>query len=306
MNPALDIAAAVPRLVADTKLRCSAPTYDPGGGGINVARAIHRLGGDPLALFPAGGPAGESVVRLLEAEGLRIKIVPIRGNTRENFAVTDREAGEQYRFSLPGPVLSAGEVQAIAAEVKASLAGVDFFVISGGLPPGVADNFYAGLIALARKSGVKVILDVTGPALAPALGEGVYLLRLNRTDFFAATGVFPQQPKDVEPFVEDWLAQGAAKVVVITLSARGTVLMTADYCVEIIPPVVKPVSAVGAGDSFVGGMTLALAKDLSLEDAAAYGTAALVSSLQSPGTELCHQGEVEAFFKQMTSRRLRP
>jgi 6-phosphofructokinase 2 len=302
MNPALDIAAEVENLVADVKLTCSHPLHHPGGGGINVSRAIRRLGGEALAFFPIGGPVGETVKELLKAEGVTMHPMPIAGDTRENFTVTESSSGRQYRFSLPGPQLEAREIDALRTEVRALLPGTDYFVVSGGLPPGVADDFYAELIRDAKAAGVRVILDVAGPAFAEALHEGVYLVRSNRTDFQKFTGVFPAQPSDVEPFVEEWLAKGWAQVAVITLSTRGTILMTVDHCIEILPPAVKLVSAVGAGDSFVGGMAVALARDWPLEDAAAYGTAALLSALQQPGTELCHLDEVENFFKQMTSR----
>jgi 6-phosphofructokinase 2 len=61
MNPALDIATATDRVVPAHKLRCAAPRYDPGGGGINVARGVHALGGGAIAIFPAGGAAGEMI-----------------------------------------------------------------------------------------------------------------------------------------------------------------------------------------------------------------------------------------------------
>ena len=103
MNPALDIATETDRVVPNHKLRCSEPRYDPGGGGINVARAVHALNGDALAIFPAGGSAGELICHLLTAEGVRYLAVPVAGFTRESFNIEDRSSGEQYRFILPGP-----------------------------------------------------------------------------------------------------------------------------------------------------------------------------------------------------------
>ena len=67
MNPALDIATSTDRVVPTHKLRCAAPRYDPGGGGINVARAVHALGGDAVAIFPVGGAAGEMIRHLLDS-----------------------------------------------------------------------------------------------------------------------------------------------------------------------------------------------------------------------------------------------
>jgi 6-phosphofructokinase 2 len=103
MNPALDIATTADRVVPTHKLRCEAPRYDPGGGGISVARATHALGGEALAIFPAGGAAGEMIQHLLRQEDVAHEAVAIAGFTRESLAVEERESGEQYRFLLPGP-----------------------------------------------------------------------------------------------------------------------------------------------------------------------------------------------------------
>jgi 6-phosphofructokinase 2 len=103
MNPALDIATTTAIVVPTEKLRCSEPRYDPGGGGINVARAVHMLGGDAIAVFPVGGLSGEMLCRLLDGEGVPHVAVPIAGITRESLAVVERRSGQQFRFILPGP-----------------------------------------------------------------------------------------------------------------------------------------------------------------------------------------------------------
>lgn len=109
MNPALDVSTTVPYVLPDQKLRCQAPRYEPGGGGINVARAVRRLGGDALACFPIAGPAGELLRSLLDAEGVRHTIVPVRGWTRENLNVLEQVSGRQFRFLMPGPALGEDE-----------------------------------------------------------------------------------------------------------------------------------------------------------------------------------------------------
>src|SRR6185436_5856498 len=93
MNPALDESTSVAYVLPDRKLRCRPPTYEPGGGGINVARAIRNLGGDALACFPVAGPAGELLQRRLDAEGVRQTPVPTAGWTRENLNVLEEVSG---------------------------------------------------------------------------------------------------------------------------------------------------------------------------------------------------------------------
>ena len=108
-SPAVDLSTSVARLDPDHKLRCAAPRRDPGGGGINVARVIHRLGGKVTAVYPAGGPSGDLLTRLLREEGVPTHPVRASGDTRENFYVLETSTGRQFKFILPGPVLGPKE-----------------------------------------------------------------------------------------------------------------------------------------------------------------------------------------------------
>ena len=149
MNPALDIATATDIIVPATKLRCEAPRYDPGGGGINVARAVHMLGGDALAVFPIGGASGEMIRGFLQTEGMPQATVPVAGITRESLAIVERQSGKQDRFLLPGPRLGAPDQARVVEALAAQAAGAAFIVASGSLPPGVPNDFYAGVAGLA-------------------------------------------------------------------------------------------------------------------------------------------------------------
>jgi len=153
MNPALDIATSTDRVVPTHKLRCSPPRYDPGGGGINVARAVHALGGDAVAIFPIGGPAGEMIHHLLEQEGVRHHPIATGGFTRESLAVEDRQTGEQFRFILPGPEVSVADQEGCLDQLSAVAAEADFIVASGSLPLGVREDFYARVARLAQVLG---------------------------------------------------------------------------------------------------------------------------------------------------------
>ncbi|MEI9928459.1 MAG: PfkB family carbohydrate kinase [Sphingomonas sp.] len=109
MNPALDVSTSIDALRPTHKLRCAAPRFDPGGGGINVAQLIHALGGEVIAVFPSGGPTGATLEALLRDRGPAIAPIPIAGTTRESLTVDERQTGLQYRFVLPGPELAASE-----------------------------------------------------------------------------------------------------------------------------------------------------------------------------------------------------
>ena len=173
MNPALDIATTTDRVEPTHKLRCRMPRYDPGGGGINVARAVHALGGDAVAIFPVGGPAGEMIRYMLQQEGVAHHAIPISGFTRESLAVEELASGNQFRFILPGPELSRADQERCLDQLSAATSGAQYIVASGSLPPGVPDGFYARVAELARLQGTRFVIDTSGPALKQA-GLGIY------------------------------------------------------------------------------------------------------------------------------------
>lgn len=176
MNPALDIATTTDRVVPAHKLRCTAPRYDAGGGGINVARAVHALGGDALAIFPAGGAAGEMIRHLLEQQAVAHRAVAIDGFTRESLAVAERESGRQYQFVLPGPVIGSGDQERCLRELAAAAPHAAYIVASGSLPLGVPDDFYKTVGDLAKRLGKRFVLDTSGAALKQA-GHGIHLMK---------------------------------------------------------------------------------------------------------------------------------
>ncbi|HWA63579.1 MAG TPA: PfkB family carbohydrate kinase, partial [Caulobacteraceae bacterium] len=179
VNPAVDVSAEVDRLEPERKLRCEAVRHDPGGGGVNVARVIRRLGGDALAVLAAGGDAGARLSRLLAAEGVETRAVPIAGETREDFTALDRSSGRQYRFVLPGPQLARAELQRIVSQTVGLTPKPSVVVASGSLPPGAPPDLYGRLARRLARRGVRMALDASGPALAAGLAAGVWLAKPN-------------------------------------------------------------------------------------------------------------------------------
>jgi len=105
MNPAIDKSSSVDHVVAERKLYCKPPLFEPGGGGVNVSRAIKKLGGESMLLYPAGGLTGKRLQELLDKEGLNHRPFPIEGVNRESLVILEESTGQQYRFGMPGPEL---------------------------------------------------------------------------------------------------------------------------------------------------------------------------------------------------------
>jgi len=169
INPAIDIFVNTLRVKPTSKLRCSAPKRDPGGGGINVARVVHRLGGDVAAIYPIGGAIGRLLHRLVEREGIDSIVTPTHVETRENFTAFEEETGEQYRFVLPGSPLHRPEWEAVLDKLATLPQKPRFVVASGSVPPGVPDDIYANIARIARSLGARMVIDTSGAALRAAL-----------------------------------------------------------------------------------------------------------------------------------------
>jgi 6-phosphofructokinase 2 len=295
MNPALDIATTTECIEPAHKLRCTAPRYDAGGGGINVARAVHALGGDALAIFPAGGAAGEMIGHLLEAEGVAYQILAIAGFTRESLAVEERISGKQYRFILPGPLVGLADQERCLSLLGRAAAAAEYIVASGSLPLGVASDFYAEVAALAERRGKRFVLDTSGTALAEA-GKGVYLLKPSLRELAELTGRKIEDDGDEEAAAQEVVAQGRAEIVVTSLGARGA-LVTSSQGSERIPAItVAAKSTVGAGDSMLAGIVLGLTRGLALPEAVRFGIAAGTAALFGAGTQLCRHDDVERLY----------
>ena len=293
MNPAIDVSTGVGRVISDRKLRCGTPTYEPGGGGINVARAIRRLGGSAVALFPAGGPAGRLLEELLDSEGVERLAVPIAGWTRENLNAREEETGRQFRFVMPGPRLSVSEWRACLEEVARIRPFPEFLVASGSLPPGVPEDFYVYLAGLARERGARLVVDASGPALSRALEEGVYLCKPSLREFQEWTGERAGGEADWKRHARRAVEQGACEVLVLSLGAGGVLWVSKDNEERLAAPAVAAVSSVGAGDSMVAGIVAWLSAGRSLSEAVRFGVAAASAAVMNPGTQLCRREDAE-------------
>lgn len=298
LNPALDLATEVERVERGPKLRCGPVRRESGGGGLNVSRAITSLGGQTLALHVSGGATGALVEEHLAGEGVAQRRLPIAGITRENLAVRERASGELYRFVMPGPTLSEEEWRG-ALDATVAAAQGRHLVASGSLPPGVPAEVYVLLARALAGRGVRLLLDTSGPALRAAVEGGVHLVKVNYREFDELAGR-EQTDREREDRARGIVAGGGAEVVIVTLGPAGALVVDAGGAVRIdAPTVASPDSAVGAGDSFMGGLALSLARGLSLVEACTVGVAAAAAAMTTPGTEPCRRPQVERMLDAM-------
>ena len=297
-NPAIDLSTTVERVVPSLKLRCAQPRRDPGGGGVNVARVVKRLGGDVEAILPVGGFTGELLRRLLEKEGISSCLIKAEADTREDFSITESSTGSQYRFVLPGEPLRESEwrecLEALAARKP------DFVVGSGSLPPGVPDDFYARAAATAHSMGAKFFLDTSGAPLAAAIEHGVDMIKPNLREMRQLAGKSLPSEADWIAAARGYIESGKVGTVALSLGHLGAMLITRDRALRALPPPIKPISTVGAGDSFFGAIVYSLANGDPLTDAFRLGVAAGSAALIQEGTGLCSPADAYRLTSQVT------
>lgn len=298
LNPALDVTTAIDRMVPQQKLRCAAPRFDAGGGGVNVSRAIRELGGESRAFVAIGGNTGAQLRTILNRTGLDVEYWPLLEETRVSFTVMEDATAQHYRFVLPGPTISPAEADAILARIASRIERYPGFVVaSGSLPPGVPEDFYGRLVLRARQLRAKVIVDTHGAALQAAAAARPYLIRLNHLEAQELLG--GNTDIAAHTLGRQLVDSGLCEAAIVTIGAAGAIVTSADRQIEIRPPRVEVRSSVGAGDSFVAALTFGLANGWALEEAARYGVAAAAAAVTTEATQLCQRETVDAFFAQI-------
>ena len=293
LNPALDLAAECDSVRPGVKLRASNLRTEPGGGGVNVSRAILQLGGHSTAFVAWAGALGTWHRRLLEAEGVSVLAHDVEGETRQSLTVTDA-GGQQFRFVLPGPDWSADQAdRARAAIVDAAPSGL--VVLSGSQPPGLSDGFAQDL-AGALGPG-RLIVDTSEAALKrlvthPRPGQAPWVLRMDQAESEATAGSPLRDVEASRALAAALVARGVARVVVVARGADGSVLASDEGALHCASPQVPVRSKVGAGDSFTAALALSLSRTDDLAEALRQGTAAAAAAVMTEGSALCHADDV--------------
>jgi 6-phosphofructokinase 2 len=295
-NPCIDQSIVVPRFIPDKKIYCPAPRQDPGGGGINVARGIKRLGGEVVAIYPAGGYFGGLLNRFLREEQVPSLPVRIGQETRENWMIFESETNKQYRFIMPGPTLLEEEWNQCLAALE-SVNEVAFLVVSGSLPPGFPRDIFERIGAIAGRKNARLIVDTSGEALELALKQHVYLVKPNLDELVSLASAFRLNSASAAEAAREMVEKGFAQTVVLSMGAAGAMLFDAAGTTEIKAPPTQKAGSVGAGDSMVAGIVQSLANKKTMREALAWGVACGAAATLNTGTELFHPEDVEKLYR---------
>ena len=295
LNPAIDGACEAEAVFPTHKIRTHAERYDPGGGGINVARVLARLGEKVEVVYLSGGATGALLDELLDQNGLERHAIPIHDHTRQSLAVYERSTEKEFRFVPDGPLVAESEWRAAFDHC----AGLDngWLVASGSLPRGVPVDFYAQLVRATAGREVKLVVDTSGPALGAAIAAGgdaarLWLVKPSQGEFEALIGRKLDGPEAVGRAALELVRSGKVAHVAVTLGHEGAVLAH-EGGVTVRPALdVTVKSATGAGDSFVAGMVHGFLRGEDAEGAFRWGMAAGTAAVLNPGTDLAHPEDV--------------
>jgi len=299
-SPCIDKSFSVAELIAEKKLRSSSPKIEPGGGGINVARVLTRLGAKTIALYPSGGYTGQALDELIEKEQIPAIPVKTQNETRENIIVLETSTNKQFRFTMPATSLTEKEVERILRQIE-RLKKLDFIVISGSVPSASSPLLFSQINAIATRKKTKIIVDTSGEMLKHAVESGVYLIKPNVSELACLSGKESLSDDEIVYEAKRIIKTKNCQIIVVSMGAAGAILVTKELTIPIVPPVVEVRSTVGAGDSMVAGIAFALSRGKNIETAVQYGVACGTATTLNTGTALCHVEDVERLFNQICS-----
>ncbi len=302
LNPALDVSYEVPELIRDQKSRARDVRYDPGGNGINIARALKRLNMSSQAYGLLGGEVGLMVERLLKNELGDFKSIAIDDETRINCTLLVGDEPVQYEVAGSGPQVSASVINLISERFVQGCAS-GFGVLTGSVPPGTPETLYGDLVERLREQGAKAVVDAHGTMLEHAIPQRPYLIKPNRFELEQYCGHALPSLEDVANQARALQKKGI-EMVCVSLGGQGAILVTAQGAWHAQAPRVQVRSTVGAGDSMVAGMLGALARGDHPADALKLAIACGSGTAATPGTSLFEPDLVRQLLPQVTVRNL--
>jgi 1-phosphofructokinase/tagatose 6-phosphate kinase len=302
LNAAIDRTLAVPNFRLGHRHRAVESRTLAGGKGINVARALSRLGRPVVATGFVGGPTGMRVQEQLRQEAVLTDFTRIASETRINLAVVDPTSGEQTEINERGPAVSPEEVAAFVKRIKYLAEGARICVLAGTLPPGAGEDLYARLVKDLRQRGVTVVLDAEGEPMLEGLRAGVSVVTPNEREAEELVGQEFADRGDLVHGLAELVRLGAGEAVITR--ANGCVAVVGEgqerRFVEVRTEPLEAVSSVGSGDAFLAGYVAARYDGRPPEDCLAYAVACGAESTQHFGAGTVDRNQVERLLGEVS------
>ncbi len=298
LNPALDQTMQVPAFAVGKTNRGEVERVDPGGKGINVAKAVRKLGYPVLALGLLAGRNGRAIAGALEAGGIPGDFVNVPGETRVNLKIRDPISGAETEINQPGFPVEARHLKKLEAKIEAAARRCAVMVFSGSLPPGAPVETYARFVGTARRCGARTILDAAGAALRCGIAARPDLVKPNRAEAEELLGEPAGGEPELARAVGLLLALGP-RIAAISLGADGAVAASGRQCWRARPPRVPASSSIGAGDAMVAAFACAMLDELTLVEALRLATAAGAATAAMSGSSVAGREMVYELLPQV-------
>lgn len=304
LNPALDKTVVIPRLDVGGLNRVQSLRIDPGGKGINVARVLNGFGVNVKATGLIAGSQGQLLLKYLNSENITADFLNLPGETRTNLKIIDDSSKVTTEINESGFEVGAAEMSVFKVKLSAMLEEASLLVLSGSLPSKAEHNIYREFIEMANKRGVKTILDADDKALVEGVQAVPFAVKPNIHELEKLAGCKLADDRDIVCAGRRLLQQGI-QMILISLGARGAIIMDCKDAYRVTVGTIIPRSTVGAGDSMVGALVYSLLNHHSLVEAAQWAVAAgTVTALQS-GTQVCSLQEVGQFLNQVSIKKMK-
>ncbi len=300
LNPAIDKSTSTVCIQPEAKQRCAEILNEPGGGGINVSKALKKLKAPSVALFPAGGYNGQMLKSLLAGEGIQVHCINSIAETRENWVVLESDTNNQFRFTFPGRPIEEEVVKNLINDIRSF--SPQYVVASGSLPPGLPDYFYGMIVKTANAAGARCIVDTSGAALQALKGKNAYLIKPNIGELCKMLNIERLEKNEVPDAAQQAIRDGFAEIIAVSMGPDGAWLVTDAKRYYAAAPQVEKRSTVGAGDSMVAGITYMLQQRHHLQQVINFGVACGSAATMNDGTNLFKEEDARRLYNEINQK----
>lgn len=303
LNPSIDKTIAVERLIPYGLNRVISTRLDPGGKGINVAKVLKNFDVDVTVCGMIAGSQGELLKNFLKSSGIKADFLQIQGETRTNLKIFDECINKMTEINETGFNVTSEVLNSFRQKFKQSIQGAKIVVLSGSLPPGIPENFYAECIEIAKAEGIKTVLDADATALAEGVKAIPYAIKPNIHELELLSGHPFADRNEILDAVKKLIKTGI-EIVIVSMGPDGAIVANRDEAYKVDSWEVAVKSATGAGDSMVGSLVYSILRNDSLYDIAKITTAAGTITASKEGTQICTQNEVLQSLENVTVNKM--
>lgn len=300
INPAIDRTVTVDKLVFEDRAYILGRAEAAGGRGVNASQVIHAFGGKTLALLTSGGAAGKRMEASLAGMGFPFEAVHVGAESRINLTISDKQ-GLTVKLNEVGAPLEPAEIQAIRKLAEAQLDKARWLMICGSMQPRVPPHLYYELIELARKRGVKTLLDTDGEALQRGLEAKPSVITPNQAEAERLLGRALLTRNQFLEALTRIHAMGPESVI-LSLGSRGAIAASPEGVLEALPPRIESLCPIGAGDALAAAFTWSMDKGKNFADSLRWGVAAGTATAALPGIQFPTLAQTRAIYKQVEIR----